>query len=920
MQCLDENSVQGLAQGQLTAGTEIAAHLESCTDCRKLVSWALQSPSESRAGPAELTPATPATPNAAPPGALASNEQLPRGTAVGRYLLLERIGAGGMGVVYLAYDPDLDRRIAVKLIRAAGTEAMDADRQQRFPREARAMARPQHPEVIAVYDVGSALGSVFIAMEYVDGTTLRGWLSAEPRTWRAVLAMFVRVGHGLAAAHATGLVHRDFKPDNVLVGKDDRVRVTDFGLARLLEFDAPDAAPPVPMDQSIDRISRLTKTGGLIGSPGYMAPEQISGAQVDARADVFSFCVALYEALYGERPFAGETLRALHQQIVDDDVRPPRAGSQVPAWLRQVLLHGLRGDKEKRTPSIDVLLTELGRDPTGRRRRVALVAAALAVACGGGLAIRSIGRAQRQICPAEARRDLAGIWDDGRRAALQAAMAQSKFSDAAFNSRRATQLLDDYTSNWSSMRSEACEARRTGAAPLDLLGRRDRCLEERLTETKDLIGFLFTDPEMPAHASRILGGLAPLEVCGNDRLLQSDRAPGDLVSWKKALGELRTLEQAEALFHGGRYREAIAAAQTAAAALRPLGYRALEGRAEYLLALAQDYLGDHASAAKSLERATVAAEAGGRDDVAGLAWSTLAGMTGTRDHDLDRAFSCGEHARASIERLGGDQRIESNLEAQLGLALTENGRAKDALPHLQKSVDLIEHAAGRDNDLVAHMLEPLGYGLLFLHRAPEAAAVFEREKALLLETVGNLHPRYALLLGNLAVAMSDQGKDQEALALLREALPISVAWKGADHLETGEFHDNLGDVELKLGLLEDAERDKRRALVIYQDKVAGTLLAARGAAGLAAVLVDQKKYAEGQKLLEAALPMLQVQHADPDDLGIARFRLAQALWETGGKSGQRKASALVGQAESGLRAIHDDKELARISKWKSEHL
>jgi serine/threonine protein kinase len=374
MQCLDENSVQGLAQGQLTAGTEIAAHLESCTDCRKLVSWALQ---PSASGAADATPEVLGSQGGGQPGPAASNENLPRGTAVGRYLLLERIGAGGMGVVYLAYDPDLDRRIAIKLIRAAGADAMDADRQQRFPREARAMARPQHPEVIAVYDVGIALGRVFIAMEYVEGATLRAWLSARPHTLREVLAMFVRVGHGLAAAHATGLVHRDFKPDNVLVGKDGRVRVTDFGLARLLERDAGEG-PRLPDDSPVDCI---TRSGQFLGSPAYSAPEQMEGAPVDPHADIFSFCVVLYEALYGERPFAGRTARALHQAILDGQVAEPPRGARVPVWLRRVVLRGLKPRPADRWESMEQLLAALGKD---RRRllRLGLFAAPLAALAG----------------------------------------------------------------------------------------------------------------------------------------------------------------------------------------------------------------------------------------------------------------------------------------------------------------------------------------------------------------------------------------------------------------------------------------------------------------------------------------------------------------------------------------------------------
>jgi serine/threonine protein kinase len=231
-------------------------------------------------------------------------EPLARGTQVGRYVLLDAVGSGGMGVVYAAYDPELDRKVAIKLLRfdRLGSEAGERDR-LRLQREAQAIARLSHPNVVHVYDVGTFGDQVFVAMEFVAGRTLRQWAEEEPRPWREVVDRFALAGRGLAAAHAAGLIHRDFKPDNVLLGDDGRVRVVDFGLAR------PAGQQPAPEGERTPSggtlAHPLTEWGVVVGTPAYMAPEQLRGEASDERSDQLSFCVSLYETLYGERPFPG---------------------------------------------------------------------------------------------------------------------------------------------------------------------------------------------------------------------------------------------------------------------------------------------------------------------------------------------------------------------------------------------------------------------------------------------------------------------------------------------------------------------------------------------------------------------------------------------------------------------------------------
>jgi tetratricopeptide (TPR) repeat protein len=308
----------------------------------------------------------------------ALHETRPAGARMGRYVIERTLGFGGMGVVYAAVDPDLDRRVAVKLLRPdlPGTAE---DQRRLLVREAQAMARLQHANVITVHEVGTVDDCTFIAMEYVDGQTLRAWLAAERRDWRDIVRMFVAAGEGLHAAHAVGLVHRDFKPDNVLVeAGNGRIRVTDFGLARLVA-DEPASTP----SGVIAPGPALTRSGGVAGTPRYMAPEQLRGRRVDARTDLFSFSVALYEALFGQPPFTGATPHELLQAMEADVMRPPPPGTRVPARLLRLLRQGLGRDPAARPRDLEQLLAGLRRV---LRRRAPVLAAALA----GGLLVGGV--------------------------------------------------------------------------------------------------------------------------------------------------------------------------------------------------------------------------------------------------------------------------------------------------------------------------------------------------------------------------------------------------------------------------------------------------------------------------------------------------------------------------------------------------
>ncbi|WP_342377717.1 protein kinase [Myxococcus stipitatus] len=357
--CPDENVLAAFASGALSPSdiSGVAAHLDACEDCRALVAVVAAEDS--------LTDVNTRSQVSTPSGHL-THALLREGTRLGPYVLREPLGVGGMGVVYAAEDPRLARRVAVKLLRPM-PESGEAESRARLSREAQAMARLSHPNVLPVFELGASEGCDYLVMEWVEGTTLAGWLREQPRSWEEVLEKFLAAGAGLAAAHREGLVHRDFKPSNVLVGKDGRARVMDFGLARRWRS-ADSEAPAAPFTPPTDDLEQtvLTREGTAPGTPAYMSPEQRQGLVVDARSDQYSFCVALYEALHGERPSESRARRS----------------SKVPRHLQAALARGLASEPSARHPSMEALLQALESPSTAKSRRLEWGAVALGVFLG----------------------------------------------------------------------------------------------------------------------------------------------------------------------------------------------------------------------------------------------------------------------------------------------------------------------------------------------------------------------------------------------------------------------------------------------------------------------------------------------------------------------------------------------------------
>jgi len=477
--------------------------------------------------------------------------QLAPGARVDRYQILGPIGRGGMGEVYAAYHPDLDRRIALKIVYESS--AGSADRRARLLREARTIARLSHPNVIAVYDAGTFGRRVYIAMEFVDGDTLDDWRRAAARGWQEILDVFVATGRGLAAAHAAGIVHRDFKPQNVMVGKDGSVRVMDFGLAHLLREDLLDTGSfarevreaVASDDQTATHATLRTGDGALLGTPAYMAPEQWRGEPTDARADQFSFCVALHEALYGAPP-ALSHLRGDSGMSGSGATR--RAGT--PVWLRSVVARGLSTDKEKRYGSMDELLVALTRGRTRGQRRLAGLAAGATVALLA-LGAWRLSHGRRFDCQPPADRLTAAWSPDGsehRRQSIQAAILGSGHPQAATIWQQVSSGLDTYMVRWRDMYRETCEATHVrGEQSEAVLDLRMRCLSENLDDVRALTTVLTTADrsDLPGALTKI-GGLTPVARCANLSILRSTaplpRDEKTLQTVERIRSQLRTIQ------------------------------------------------------------------------------------------------------------------------------------------------------------------------------------------------------------------------------------------------------------------------------------------------------------------------------------------------------------------------------------------
>jgi tetratricopeptide (TPR) repeat protein len=798
----------------------------------------------------------------------------------GRFVVTSELGAGAMGTVYAADDPQLGRTVAVKVLRPG----LGATATPRLLREAQALASVAHPNVVAIHDVGVADDRVFIAMEHVDGVTLDVALAG--RDWRAVLAAFVQAGRGLAAVHARGLVHRDFKPANVLVDREGRVRVGDLGLARReptvvttaastttaggdrLATTADAGAHP---DHGCDRAGDAASLGSLftapharVGTPRYMAPEQHRGDDATRAADQFAFCIALWETLFGEHPFVGDTA-APAIGAASPQRRPARRG-RAPRWLEPIVVRGLATAPAARWPSMNALLDRLERAP--RQRRLVAAAVIVAVLVAGALVIAR-RRGPVGMCTG-ARAALVGVWDTGLRHRMERAFLATERAHAGDTFRRVASGLDQRADAWAAMHTDACLAARVrGEQSTLVLDRRMACLGRRRAEMKALVAVLAAspDPSVLDRATAALGELGTVDACADPRALAAREVPPRDAAQARDVDDLeRRLDHVDALVLAGQHRTALPLALAIADDADRAGYGPIRARARARLARTQRQLALHADAERNGTLAmTIASEVG----VPSLLARALLDHADTMvtDDARDREMRIALRAARALAVSVGDDLLAARADlAELeAVPAAERGAAADAAT---STLATLHRLVGPDHPLVLRLTSQIGLALVAAGRLAEGRRYAEEALAIVERAYGPDHPDMGGALVHLGTIARLEGRLADARDLARRAVVIAERAYGPDHPDVARAQLNLGIAHAQLGELDEAERWLRRALARIEAVFGPThALTGRALGNLAALSQQAGRLDEAAALETRALAIKAA--ATPDHPSVA---------------------------------------------------
>ncbi|MEX1362209.1 MAG: serine/threonine-protein kinase, partial [Nannocystaceae bacterium] len=693
---------------------------------------------------------------------------------VGRFVLLDRIGEGGMGVVYAAYDDQLDRKVAVKVLRTRPTTSEGHDR---LLHEARALARLSHPNIVTVHEIGVHEGSVFVAMEHVRGLSLDRWMVAADSTdggrpWEEVLRVFVDAGRGLAAAHRAGVVHRDFKPHNVILGDEGTVKVLDFGLARMV-----DTAPEASSETQPDGTPLTTRTQGVVGTPAYMAPEQHRGAAADARSDQFGYFASLYHALFGQLPFGRDGPDPALVATAEGHPRPPPPGASVPRWLHRVLQVGLSPDPALRFASMTAALEALTRDRAAQRRRVwSLVGSLVVIGSVAGLAAMTAGGPPPAPCE-HGQLAMARAWGDQARASVARGIESSGIPLASETTTRVEPQLDAYAQRWAAARNDACIAHRDGDHSDTLHDRQVVCLDRRRVAFESLVELLASADRAAAERALTAAVTLPsVQDCARAESVLADIAPPrDPTVARRVETQRRALARAvehEAL---GQYAPALALARGAMEQAERLEYRPLQAEAMVRLGSLTMEHGAPAEADAQLGQALQHALASAHFDVAAEAVAR-------------RIF-------VRAERMRTPERADDDV--QLGAAVLEQVQA---LPRL-RGLYL--------NNVGAYQIRR---GDLDAAREVLLEALQTKRQGL-----GPDDPEIAYTLGNLSLVEQLTGHDRRAQAYLDEAATLVERVLGPHHANTAELARLQGELLYRTGHLRAARHTLQSVLDVLRE-------------------------------------------------------------------------------------------------------
>ena len=802
-QCLDADAVARFVEGDfdLEQCRRIEAHLDRCEACRTWVSAVAISEGGASVEEPIATPA------------MFPDEDIARaGAAVGRYVVLRRLGAGGMGVVAKAYDPEIDRHVAIKILRQPLTS--DSAR-QRLLREARAMARVTHPNVVAIHDVGVHEDRLFIAMELVDGVDLATWVRDETRSVEAILEVCRAVGRGIAAAHECGLVHRDLKPGNVLVPHEGAPKVADFGLA-----------------QSVDTEADSGRS--VVGTPGFMAPEQYGGGAVDARTDQFGFCATVYAALYGVPPFRGETTAETRRAT--ERGGPPLPSREVPVRVRRALLRGLRPNPADRFPSMTALLREL--DPRARWGRVTVLAGAAILVAGVGL---QYALAQPSMDCSMGTEQIEAVWNDDARARIAEAFGATAVTYAHTAAERAGRVIDDAAAAWTEAHAESCQARIAGRASARLTEARMDCLERRRHRIEVLVERLATaDAAVVRRAVSAAEDLGESRVC-LDRGLEIQTPTDDVVEVEAARDHLaaavislRTedLDRAEAALTEAKYQAAdldfeplqaeIAIVEGRIANERRDSERAIELLHAAVSTAEASHHDQAALEARVRLLAVVSSQPGKLEttqQMARLAEGAILRSPVNRlwarteiDRALGHAYAIAERPdqaiplyRRALERLGADRLLQrAQVERGLAAALAATGELDDARGHYEQACRILVGRLGQQHPTALHCLMGLAAAHIDAGQPEAARRRLDRVRLAQIAVHGPDHPEVATTEINLSTVLRLLGESGQAVSLAEHAVEVRARVYGDETLATGRALRALGLSLDALGANEEA--------------------------------------------------------------------------------------------------------------------
>lgn len=739
---------------------------------------------------------------------------------VGRFVVLGPLGRGGMGSVQRAFDEVLERQVAIKIMhrRSGGRD------DERVLREAQALARLSHPNVVQVYDVGQVDDRLFIAMELITGQTLRQW-QQRARPWQETARAYLQAGRGLAAAHAVGLVHRDFKPSNCIVDDEGRVRVLDFGLARAsAESEADrDTAPTLDIDGPTDgpgvAEQRRTQTSSIAGTLGYMAPEQLRGQAVDARADQFSFCASLYQGLFGQLPFdpaqASELLKAGEEAPLP---AAPPGGHRVPRVLVDAMWRGLAIDPQSRWPSMDELLRVVERVLRGRSPKWATLGlVAVGVLTATVAASQPVDEPDFDPCR-DAGQQVDGLWGEDARSTIEDALGSAWSSHSEDAWLRAENELDDYHDELREAYEDACKATLVRhEQTLDDQQRREACLDQRASALRQTVSLLSRpDAQVAEEAVSLVVELPRIEACSDLEALSRIDEPqstGDRQRQRKLLDDL---EKARALETAGKADEGLQLVTALVARAEELSEARLGAEARLLEGTLLSDLGRHDEAAEPLETAVRWSLEHEDYTLALEALSTTIYVVGVEQAKTDAALLVGAIAEAHTAREDHGGRAEARVLTSIGQVHSERGEHEEAQARYEEAIELLEGAVGEDHISLADPLDSLGQALRRQKRLDEALTASRRALAIRERWLGDGHPKVAHQHINIGVILRGQRRYEDAEGEYRHALGM-LEGTGPAHAETVALaRTNLGALLAEMERFDEAAVELRKAIAAWE--------------------------------------------------------------------------------------------------------